>query len=90
MFAIHSTAPVSRFITNPTPYRGVVVVQQSDCYLEMQGVGFSCPYDVVIGDNEQVPHQPNLDSEDDDNDICLLYTSPSPRDATLSRMPSSA
>ena len=32
--------------------------------------------------------------EDTDNDriltICLLYTSPSPRDATLSRMPSSA
>ena len=25
-----------------------------------------------------------------DNDGCLLYTSPSPRDATLSRMPSSA
>ena len=25
-----------------------------------------------------------------DIDICLLYTSPSPRDATLSRMPSSA
>ena len=25
-----------------------------------------------------------------DGDICLLYTSPSPRDATLSRMPSSA
>ena len=24
------------------------------------------------------------------NDVCLLYTSPSPRDATLSRMPSSA
>ena len=26
----------------------------------------------------------------DMNNICLLYTSPSPRDATLSRMPSSA
>ena len=26
----------------------------------------------------------------DNNNICLLYTSPSPRDATLSRMPSSA
>ena len=26
----------------------------------------------------------------DIDDICLLYTSPSPRDATLSRMPSSA
>ena len=25
-----------------------------------------------------------------ENNICLLYTSPSPRDATLSRMPSSA
>ena len=25
-----------------------------------------------------------------DPDTCLLYTSPSPRDATLSRMPSSA
>ena len=30
-----------------------------------------------------------LIDDDDDND-CLLYTSPSPRDATLSRMPSSA
>ena len=28
--------------------------------------------------------------DDDYYDICLLYTSPSPRDATLSRMPSSA
>ena len=27
---------------------------------------------------------------DSDGNICLLYTSPSPRDATLSRMPSSA
>ena len=27
---------------------------------------------------------------DDGSNICLLYTSPSPRDATLSRMPSSA
>ena len=27
---------------------------------------------------------------DANNDVCLLYTSPSPRDATLSRMPSSA
>ena len=27
---------------------------------------------------------------DAETEICLLYTSPSPRDATLSRMPSSA
>ena len=30
------------------------------------------------------------DTFGDDNIFCLLYTSPSPRDATLSRMPSSA
>ena len=28
--------------------------------------------------------------KEDPDKICLLYTSPSPRDATLSRMPSSA
>ena len=32
----------------------------------------------------------NLIAEVDDNGICLLYTSPSPRDRTRSRMPSSA
>ena len=33
---------------------------------------------------------PNGDDVNDVFKICLLYTSPSPRDATLSRMPSSA
>ena len=40
------------------------------------------------------PWAPEVDfnkrTEIDTDDICLLYTSPSPRDATLSRMPSSA
>ena len=31
-----------------------------------------------------------MDVEFDKYTVCLLYTSPSPRDATLSRMPSSA
>ena len=31
-----------------------------------------------------------INDEFEDNSSCLLYTSPSPRDATLSRMPSSA
>ena len=31
-----------------------------------------------------------IDGQNPRNIICLLYTSPSPRDATLSRMPSSA
>ena len=36
--------------------------------------------------------EPSLDELDniERHNICLLYTSPSPRDATLSRMPSSA
>ena len=34
--------------------------------------------------------KPNINIEDILNIPCLLYTSPSPRDATLSRMPSSA
>ena len=32
----------------------------------------------------------NLSKDGIPNQSCLLYTSPSPRDATLSRMPSSA
>ena len=36
-------------------------------------------------------HEGEGDQEEvDQTDSCLLYTSPSPRDATLSRMPSSA
>ena len=39
--------------------------------------------DINIG---YLPQEPQLDSAKD----CLLYTSPSPRDRSLSRMPSSA
>ena len=39
--------------------------------------------------NSLVAQMLYLDS-DDNSKPCLLYTSPSPRDATLSRMPSSA
>ena len=38
--------------------------------------------------SEYEPKQPQLDPTP--TSACLLYTSPSPRDATLSRMPSSA
>ena len=39
----------------------------------------------------QGPSDPNAGPSNlDQGTICLLYTSPSPRDATLSRMPSSA
>ena len=34
--------------------------------------------------------QADVTVESEVNSVCLLYTSPRPRDATLSRMPSSA
>ena len=59
--------------------------------------------DPVDGSDEQDADDPDVDDEDevvedevvgDDDDedevVCLLYTSPSPRDRTRSRMPSSA
>ena len=48
--------------------------------LELKGVCKSFP-GVKALDNVQLSLRPGT---------CLLYTSPSPRDATLSRMPSSA
>ena len=43
-------------------------------------------------DDEDDDDDVDVESEDEgyNSDDCLLYTSPSPRDATLSRMPSSA
>ena len=46
------------------------------------GPGKLSPVDVDTGERLSL-HYPRVD-------VCLLYTSPSPRDATLSRMPSSA
>ena len=43
----------------------------------------------ILSELSQTPHC-NIVRLIDDFQDCLLYTSPSPRDATLSRMPSSA
>ena len=42
---------------------------------------------IIVPSRSQDPKKNPLDA---DTKVCLLYTSPSPRDATLSRMPSSA
>ena len=42
-------------------------------------------FPLLTNDNGNTPHNPYIRGN-----YCLLYTSPSPRDATLSRMPSSA
>ena len=57
----------------------------NDAWLEMQEcLGITADAPLVVLRQESVEPLASTD------DICLLYTSPSPRDATLSRMPSSA
>ena len=50
------------------------------------------PIVISYDDNEQLIAVPKLDSSSgsEQSQACLLYTSPSPRDGLLSRMPSSA
>ena len=69
-------------------------------YLDEDGDGYGIDSDTELACSQ--PHNYSAydgDCDDTDpafhpgateNDCCLLYTSPSPRDATLSRMPSSA
>ena len=52
-------------------------------FLELHGKALEANADIVDINGKLVAFK-------NDNGICLLYTSPSPRDATLSRMPSSA
>ena len=53
------------------------------------------PHNVVIEDHPELSHEalamlPGEEFDVDFPEPCLLYTSPSPRDGLLSRMPSSA
>ena len=65
-------------------------------YLLIESTGISEPlpvaatFDFRDEDGESLSDVSRLDTMVTVVDACLLYTSPSPRDATLSRMPSSA
>ena len=54
----------------------------------MMGDEFHAVLKLVTG--EEIFALVSVDENDGDPIICLLYTSPSPRDRTRSRMPSSA
>ena len=47
-------------------------------------------YQVVFSDTPGIIYEPGYKMQQAMNNSCLLYTSPSPRDRTRSRMPSSA
>ena len=66
-------------------YKFKKVGKQSYLFLFIFGVLLS----LLMGDSAQGPLSYVVDGLGWAN-ACLLYTSPSPRDATLSRMPSSA
>ena len=53
-------------------------------------VGRSLECDLVLDDPHVAPTHLRIDRAADAPRTCLLYTSPSPRDRTRSRMPSSA
>ena len=78
--------------------QGLATIAAGDSSMGVPGVGiksFRVPlpenfldfwgYDIRV---DAFQHYDDLGLKD--NTVCLLYTSPSPRDATLSRMPSSA
>ena len=67
-------------ITNPTRTISSIKRFMGSRYDEVKQEAEESAYNAVKGDNNTV----RVDID------CLLYTSPSPRDATLSRMPSSA
>ena len=59
--------------------------------VDMKNVGIKKTY-MLTGDNDSVAKSvaENLKIDEYKSKLCLLYTSPSPRDGLLSRMPSSA
>ena len=59
-------------------------------WLKKQKSDYVCLQEVRAQENQIDDEKYSLNGYDRYMSVCLLYTSPSPRDATLSRMPSSA
>ena len=81
LFAQDSYQPLS-----PTPVKSIFKMLQHDAIAK---VTIETDLAALINDRKRETYQPATFTYTLANG-CLLYTSPSPRDATLSRMPSSA
>ena len=68
----------------------VAVISNGTAVLGLGNIGALASKPVMEGKGLLLKTFADIDVFDIQVDTCLLYTSPSPRDATLSRMPSSA
>ena len=68
----------------------LVVDDEPDIRNLVQEILMDEGYQVSVAEDTTVARQQASSKRPDLVLLCLLYTSPSPRDATLSRMPSSA
>ena len=59
-------------------------------YIELDSVGSTLTSELIVFPTIDSGEAPETASEAEEMLGCLLYTSPSPRDGLLSRMPSSA
>ena len=78
---------VTAFVSTPI-YRADALLQVEDKSKMKGGIAALADVEGVLGDNTSVAAE--LEILRDQVSHCLLYTSPSPRDRTRSRMPSSA
>ena len=94
-----SKTPLTIFLVNGVKLQGVVTWFDNFCVLlrregQVQLVYKHAISTIMPGGPVQL-HDPNIEGEDEEYAIdysssCLLYTSPSPRDLSTARMPSSA
>ena len=73
-----------------TGFYCTVIKEQAERWARRYDTKVVSIYDVRFKEKLNIKEFKEMSEEWLDFIICLLYTSPSPRDATLSRMPSSA
>ena len=69
-----------QFLASPSPFRGVTALTPSTPMCSADVSGLNCPYSAILGDNDPVPLQPNLEGESDTNDIGKFLVWPSNTD----------
>ena len=88
-----NAGPIAHFSTGDVSKPLVGLEMSSDDQIHPEGYGFVIESGIftLIADTEEIISEFGIESVTHNlTGSCLLYTSPSPRDGLLSRMPSSA